>query len=184
MKLLAAINLVMPKLGERPLTSLTAKHPTLAIILPVVEANLDRCLNKGWWFNEFDYTAMPGTSGEIAMGADVLSFVPNSSDVAVMRGRRLYNPVTLSYVFTEPIKGRIRQRVLFDELPESAASYVFFASLVEAYATDLGVTQELQVWQTMSGAAYSDMLGEHLRQKKHNTRKNGNWRRMIRMMQG
>lgn len=184
MKLLDAINLVMPKLGERPVTSLTAKHPTLGILLPIVNANLERTLNKGWWFNEFDYTAHPGTSGEIAMGRDVLSFVPGSCMSAVLRGNKLYNPDTLSYVFAAPVKGRVRQRVPFDELPESAAQYVFMSALVEAYATDLGVTTELQLWQQQASGAWSDLLGEHLRQKKHNTRKNGNWRRLVRAMQG
>ena len=32
MKLLDAVNLILPKLGEHPVTSLTIKHPTLAIV--------------------------------------------------------------------------------------------------------------------------------------------------------
>lgn len=184
MQLLDAVNLVLPKLGERPVTSLTVRHPTLAILLPIIEQTKKTALRRGWWFNEFDYTAYPGVSGEIDIGADTLSFVPNSSGVAVVRGTRLYNPETLSYVFDAPIEGKVIHNVEFDELPDSAASYVFNSALVEAYTTDLGVTQELQVWQTLAGQAWSDMLAEHLRQRKHSTRKSRRWRQLISAMRG
>lgn len=184
MELLRAVNLVLPKLGERPVTSLTVRHPTLAILLPIIEQARRNALSKGWWFNEFDYTAYPATNGEIDIGADALSFVPFQSDVAVVRGQRLYNPTNLSYIFTEPVAGRVVQDVAFDELPESAATYVFNSALIEAYTTDLGVTQELQVWQSLAGMAWSDMLAEHLRQRKHSTRKSRRWRQLISAMRG
>jgi hypothetical protein len=184
MELLSAVNLVLPKLGERPVTSLEVRHPTLAIILPIVEQTLRNTLRRGWWFNEFIYTAYPAPSGEIDIGATTLSFIPDESDVAAVRGTRLYNPETLSYVFTAPVAGKVIQYVVFDELPDSAASYVFYASLIEAYATDLGVTQELQVWQTLAGQAWSDLLTEHLRQRKHSTRKSRRWRQLISAMRG
>jgi len=82
------------------------------------------------------------------------------------------------------VQGRVTQDVLFDELPESAAQYVFYSSLVEAYATDLGVTTELPVWQRLAGQGWSDLIGEHLRQKKFNTRRSRNWRKLVYAMQG
>ena len=184
MKLLDAVNLVLPKLGERPVTSLEVKHPTLAVLLPIIEQTQINTLQRGWWFNEFEYTAYPNLQGEIDIGVDCLSFVPNSDGEAIVRGQRLYNPQTLTFVFDAPVKGRLVQNMVFDELPESAATYVFYSSLIEAYTTDLGVTQELAVWQGLAGRAWSDLLAEHLRQRKHSTRKTRTWRKLIRAMQG
>jgi len=184
MLLLDAVNLVLPKLGERAVTSLTVKHPTLAIVLPIIDQTKRNTLLRGWWFNEFQYKAYPAPSGEIDIGAGALSFVPDQAGVAVVRGQRLYNPETLSYVFDAYVQGMVVQNVEFDELPESAAAYVFYSSLIEAYATDLGVTQELSVWQSLASMAWSDLLSEHLRQRKFNTRKSRQWRKLINALQG
>lgn len=184
MELLTAVNLVLPKLGERPVTSLTVKHPTLAVLLPIIEQTQVNTLMRGWWFNEFRYTAYPSTNGEIDIGADALSFIPDEAGVAVVRGQRLYNPETLSYVFTEPVEGKVIQNVTFNELPESAATYVFNSALIDAYATDLGVTNELSVWQGLAARAWSDLLAEHLRQRKHSTRKSRRWRQLISALRG
>lgn len=184
MKLLDAVNLVLPKLGERAVTSLEVKHPTLAVVLPIIEQKLKTALGRGWWFNEYVYEAFPNAEGEITLGADTLMFVPDVPNVAVQRGLRLFNPITLSYVFTEPIKGRVTQYVPFDELPESCANFVFYDALIDAYTTDLGVTQELQVWQVLAASGWSDLLSEHLKQRRHNTRNSRRWRKLKYAMQG
>lgn len=180
MKLLDAVNLALPKLGERAVTSLSVKHPTLAVLLPIIEQTRRTTLNRGWWFNKYSTTLYPDTSGVIAVGTDYLSFVPDCPGVAVQRGNELFNPVTLTNVFTEPVKGTVTQDVGFDLLPESAANYLFYSSLVEAFATDIGVTQELGVWQTRAGQGWSDLLAEHLRQIKPSTRQHRAWRKLIR----
>lgn len=180
MKLLDAVNLTMPKLGERPVTSLAVKHPTLAVLLPIVEQTRKTVLMRGWWFNKYAYTAYPDMEGRIALGVDTLSFVPDCAGIAVLRGLDLFNPKTLTDVFSEPVKGSVTQDVEFDLLPETASNYVFNAALVEAFTTDIGVTQELPVWQAKAGQAWSDLIAEHLRQAKPNTRQNRHWHRLIR----
>lgn len=183
MKLLDAVNLIMPKLGERPVTSLDVAHPTLAVLLPILEKNRIDTLIKGWWFNEYEHVAMPDSEGVITLGNDTLRFIPHCSGIAVMRGKQLFNPSTLTNVFTSSVAGVITQDVEFDLLPDSAATYVFYSSLVEAYTTDLGVSQELQVWQMKAGDAWGTLLGEHLMQKKPSTRKLRTWRNLRKAMQ-
>jgi len=182
MKLLDAVNLILPKLGEHSVTSLEIKHPTLAVILPEVENELRVVLNKGWWFNEFDYTAHPDSEGIIMLGSTALTFTPKYAETAVQRGQQLYNPETLSYVFTSPVEGRVRQYIEFDLLPESMAQYVFYTSLCNIYTTDIGVTQEVQVWMSRAAAAYSDALAEHLRQRKYSTRSSRRWSNLHRAL--
>lgn len=184
MRLLDAVNLIMPKLGERAVTSLTAKHPTLAVLLPIIEQTKREVLGKGWWFNQFSYNALPDNTGEIVLGSQTIRFVPDQTGAAVVRGKRLYNPENTSYKFTGPVKGLITEDVDFDLLPDSAAHYVFYNALVEAYATDIGVSQELGTWQMKAGSAWSELLAEHLQQRRHSTHKTKAWRKYINALQG
>ena len=184
MQLLDAVNLILPKLGEHRVTRIDSKHPTLAVILPEVENELRKLLMRGWWFNEFDYTAYPDPEGGITLGTDTLTFTPVYADVAVQRGARLFNPVTLSYTFTEPVKCRVRVYVPFDELPESAAQTVYYSGLNNAFITDIGMTQEVQIWGAQAATAYSDLLAEHLRQKKYNTKQSRQFRRLACALRG
>lgn len=176
MKLLDAINLEFPKLGERPVTSLTVKHPTLAILLPIFDQARKNLLLEGWWFNKYPYTVHPDSEGECVIGSDTLSYIPYTDGVAIVRGSKLFNPKTLNYKFTAPVKGEVISDVEFELLPESAAAFVLYSSLVEAYVTDLGVAKDLEIWQRMAGAAWDTLVSEHLRQRKHSTRKSPRWR--------
>ena len=184
MKLLDAVNLIMPKLGERPVTSLDVKHPTLSVLIPIINKNRTETLLRGWWFNEYAHTAHPDPDGVIRMGRSTLRFIPNAHEVnAVMRGSELFNPETLTNVFKSPVSGVVTQDVEFDLLPESAANYVLYTSLIEMFATDIGMSQELQIWQVKAGDAWNVLLGEHLRHRKYSTRDIPAWRRLRRAMQ-
>lgn len=183
MKLLDAVNLILPKLGEHGVTRIDIKHPTLAIIIPEVENTLQQTLNKGWWFNEFPYTVYPDSEGYLTLGIDTLSFLPNKSEpYAVMRDGRLYDPDTLGYIWTRPIKGVVKQYVEFDSLPLSAQQYIWHTALVTTYVTDIGLEKEVQMWQALAAAAYGDMLAEHIRQRKYSTRQSGRYLRLRRAM--
>ena len=184
MKLLDAVNLILPKLGEHRVTSIDNKHPTLAIILPEIENELKKLLARGWWFNEFDYKAYPDSEGAIVLGTNTLEFTPKYPNTAVARGLSLYNPVTLSYVFDRYVEGRVREYVDFEQIPESAAQSVLYNALVSSYATDIGMTNEVLLWQMAASQAYSDLLAEHLRQKKHTTKNSRRWKNFICALRG
>lgn len=183
MKLLDAVNLVLPKLGEHPVTSLTVKNPTLGVILPEVENSLISLLLKGWWFNRFKYTAPVQEDSEIVLGDEVLSFIPGT-EPAVLRGGKLYNSETRLYSWTVPVAGVVTERVPFEELPESAARAVLYNALVTVFVEDIGMAQEVQAWMTLAAQSYSDLLAEHLRHSKHSTRNSGRFRRLRNALQG
>lgn len=170
MKLLEAINLILPKLGEHPVTSITTKHPTLAVVIPIIENEVKELLLRGWWFNEFKYTAYPDSEGAISLGTDTLAFTPDCANVAV-RGLRLFNTDTLSYTFSTSVPGVVKLNVPFEELPESAAQYIQWKALVTALTTDIGITQEVQLWSMNQDKANGELLAEHLRNRKYNTRR-------------
>lgn len=177
MKLLDAVNLILPKLGEHPITSLDKKHPTLAIILPEIQNTLRVVLGRGWWFNTFDYTAYPDSEKHIFLGVDTLSFT--SYDVpSALRGNQLFNPETMTFDWDAPVKGCIKELVEFDLLPETAAQFVFSSTLVSVYATDIGLTNEVQLWQQQAQVASSDLLAEHLRNQKYSTANTRRFRKL------
>lgn len=178
MTLLEAVNLILPKLGERRVTNLDANHPTLAVILPEIDLVQRAVLLKGWWFNEFEYMANPNPQKEITLGTDTLRFTPIDGQEAALRGLRLYNPQTLDFKWDAGVKGVVTNYVVYDELPESAQLHILYAACVNVYVADIGVTSDVQIWQTLAGAAYSDLLAEHLRQRRHSTRRSRRFHRI------
>lgn len=183
MELLRAVNTILPKLGEHPVTSLEVKHPTLAIILPVVQHELDTLLGAGWWFNTAKYTAYPDSEKHIALPTDTLSFIPADAPASV-RGLRLYNQSTLTFEWDTPVLGELITALPFHEIPNSAANVVLYQSLVNAFVTDIGLEQEVQAWQVKLTAANAVFLSEHLRNKKYSARKSPRHLRMLRAMRG
>lgn len=183
MNLLTAVNNILPKLGEHPVTSLDKKHPTLAIILPLVDLELERLLTKGWWFNTYPYTMYPDTEGNIAIPTNTLQFTPVDVN-AIVRAGKLFNPATLDYVWTEPVVGTIILNFSFDELPVAAQHVVFYQALVAAYVTDLGLEKEVQFWMQGITAAEKLLMSEHLRNRKFSASNSPRHRRLRAAMRG
>jgi hypothetical protein len=177
MELLAAINRILPALGEHPVTSLNVKHPTLAIILPAIAGKIDDLTMIGWWFNRFDTTLYPDSEGAIALPVDTLSFIPDNGD-AVARGLKLFNTTTQTYLWTDAVTGSIIMRVPFEQLPESVASWIFHAAIVEAYVTDIGMADEVRMWREEAASAQGRVEREHLRNKRYSTQRSPRYYRL------
>ena len=169
MRLLDAVNLILPVLGEHPVTSINVKHPTLAVILPKLELERTEVLNLGLWFNQYSITLYPDSEGGIAMPVGTLAFLPDSVN-AVVRGPRLMRTDDHSYVWGSPVTGNITVDVPFEELPESVAGAVMYGALVDAYVTDIGMEQNVQMWQGEAREATLRMNTEHLRNMRYSTR--------------
>lgn len=182
MKLIDAVNQIMPILGEHPVNNLDTKHPTLAVILPAVDLKLIEVLSRGWWFNEYQYTLRPDSEGFIYMPVDTLAFIPDQQG-PVVRGRRLFNTRTNNFKFTEQVPGTLQVTMEFDDLPTTVAVYVFYTTLVHVYLTDIGLENTVGEWKEMADNAEAQATSEHLRNKRYSTkhsRRFGNLRRHIR----
>ena len=184
MNLLTAVNLILPALGEHPVTRIDVKHPTLAVILPVVESKIDTTLMRGWWFNEYTHTLYPNSEGGIYLPDDTLAFLPDEGYEGSVRGTRLFNGSTLDFLWDKPVPGVIQLRLPFDELPESVASFVFYNALVQVYLVDIGVENVVGEWKQISKEAEYLATNEHLRNMRHTTRKSGRYARLRSAMRG
>jgi hypothetical protein len=183
MQLLTAVNLILPALGEHPVTSLDIKHPTLAVILPQIEQQRQDFQTNGWWFNTVPARMLPNSEGQIDVPTGTLEFIPDSGDVA-SRGEMFYNIAERSYVFTEALVGDLIQDVPFEQLPESAAQYVLYSSLVLAYATDIGLEQTVQLWSAKANEALARVERAHLRNRKYSNTRSRRWRRYRQSLRG
>jgi hypothetical protein len=181
MKLLDAVNRILPKLGEHTVTSLDAKSPTLAILLDLFEAKNKELTTVGWWFNDRVATLPRNPSNEIDVTEEVLSFVADKYECAV-RAEKLYNTAEGTYVWTENVTGRMITLVPFEELPESVANWVFWTVLVEQYITDIGVTNEAKLWASEITGAGNTVLSEHLRNKRYSTQRSPRYNRYRRAL--
>lgn len=178
MDLLKAVNLILPALGEHPVTRVDVKHPTLAVILPVIDSNVDMTLMRGWWFNEFPLTLWPDSEGGIAVPSDTLAFIPNEGQPGTVRNGRLFNTETLDFIWDKSVDGTIQQRLAFEDLPESVATHVFYTSLVQIYLVDIGLESVISEWKQVAKVAEFLATNEHLRNKRHTTRKSGRYARL------
>lgn len=178
MELLKAVNLILPALGEHPVTRIDVKHPTLAVILPVINSKLDMTLMRGWWFNEFKHTLYPDSEKGIALPDDTLAFIPDEGFEGSVRGTRLFNKRTLDFMWDHPVPGTLQLRLPFDELPESVATLVFYDALVQVYLVDIGLESVVGEWKLISTGAEYLATNEHLRNMRHTTQKSRRYARL------
>lgn len=186
MNLLTAVNEILPKLGERPVTSIEAKSPTLAVILPQIDAEIHLVLAPGWWFNTcYNVDLFPDSEGNLPVPEDTISFVPNRGykDI-VARGGRFYDTGTRSYIFTEKVQGTLIQWVNFDDLPETAQRFVLYSALVTIYATDIGMETVVGLWRQYAQQAQANMEQEHLRHRKYTVKQSPRYRKLRAAMRG
>lgn len=184
MLLLDAINEVLPKLGEHPVTSTESKSPTLAVVIPQINATSRNLLTRGWWFNTFETTFYPDSEKFIDVPLNTLKFIPEASKSCIPRGERFYNGATRSYLFTEPVKGVITQSVPFEELPESVAQAVLYGALVVIYATDIGLEDVVRIWQGLATTAMAQMEAEHLENRRYSIRNSRRYSKLRSAMRG
>lgn len=184
MDLLTAVNLILPKLGEHPVTTIHSRSPTLAVLLPIFDRVRRDLLLPGWWFNthRIDLAYDPNT-GSIGMSEDVLSFVADR-EICSVRGNRLHNSVENTYEWFRTVSGVLISDVPFDELPEVVASLVYASAAVEACVTDLGMTDEVRLWTAQAAEAESRMKSEHLRNMRYSTTKSRRYKSYRRALRG
>lgn len=133
---LDAVNTLLSTIGETPVTSLTGQNPSeVAVALNTLNEITRTVQNEGWFFNtEEDYPLAPDSGGYINTPANVLSVVvPANSGPGwlfqiSLRGSKLYNLTEHTYIFTDAVKAKIIFALEWDELPETARTYITIRS--------------------------------------------------------
>lgn len=179
---LDAVNSILRKLGEPPISSMDTQYPTLDLILPALDQAQRNLLEEGWWFNKFEpVTLYPDEESHVVVPPDTLVFTPYSDEYLYTGTyiRRRNGTVDL----TEPVTGSRVANLPFEELPPMVRSAVTYSAAMQVYAADIGMDDIFTGIQENYSGAYAEMSAAHTRQRQFNVRSKRNimrWRQFLR----
>jgi hypothetical protein len=132
---LQAINTMLSAIGEPPVNSLAAQRADSLIAQTILDETTRDILSYGWQFNTDENVVMTPetTTGFIYISDSIVRVDIASTDdtvalEVVIRGNRLYNRLTSSYAFAEPLTTTQVTLLDFDEVPEIAKRYITIRS--------------------------------------------------------
>lgn len=167
MKLLDAINIILPKMGERPVTSLDEPNSSVDVVLPLMEIHRQSLLSDGWWFQRQRLVIRENlATRRYDLGKNVLAFYPKNPSQAVYSPGVLVHPDTQSpYDVVGPVEGWSVLDVPFDDLPVHAQLYIMYTAGLQALEDSLD-KQNMQAWYTGAVSAMDKLTTAELRTTK------------------
>lgn len=179
MNLLAAVNKVLPFLGENFVSSVDASYnPTVSAVKVRVLEAADQMLRKGWWFNTRTVTLLPDTDGHIQVPSTFLEFQSTERLLLERRAGRVFDLEAGTDVFSAPVVLSIREYLDFEDLPATAQDACAWSAGVIVYSADSGVDNTVQIMQQRQAVALSLLDREQLRKMNYNTNNFGAARRL------
>lgn len=128
---LQAINTMLSAIGEPPVNSLAAQRADSLIALTILDETTRDIQSYGWQFNTDENVVMTPetTTGFLYISDSIVRVdIAYTDDTValevVIRGNRLYNRLTSSFVFTEALTTTQVTLLDFDEMPEIAKRYI------------------------------------------------------------
>jgi hypothetical protein len=126
---LQAVNTMLSAIGEPPVNTLSSQRADSNIAEQILDEVSRDVQGYGWHFNtEENITLTPDSDGYIKVSNNIVRVDADPNRYwnvdLVLRGDRLYDRVTNSYVFSGPVV--ITRIVLleFPEMPEAARNYI------------------------------------------------------------
>ena len=128
---LAAVNVMLDVIGQSPVNSLTGLTGVDAVKAVATLDEIDRTVQlRGWEFNheeEYPLQASATSPHEIVVPPSILHLAPSCGRrKLITRGQRIYDKDrrTFSFEPSERVPFDIIFHIPFDDLPESARSYI------------------------------------------------------------
>jgi len=178
MELLDAVNTCLTALGEARVTSTDTRHPSVDLILQTLATKQKLLLERGWWFNTQDEEMFPDTLGRIPYPA--ASIAIKSLDGYTIYSKRnhfLFDNTHNSMYFTGPVCIQVTYNLDFEDLPESVATVITYRAARAVYVGDLGNDASVQDLVMNEQQAMLLVEEQHMRNKKHSTRRRRQWAR-------
>jgi len=132
---LEGVNAMLSGIGESPINSLETEQTADVALARRILGEVSREVQlEGWqWNMEDGYPLRPDTAGEIRVHPSIIRvhFREPSEWELVVRGRRVYDRRRRSFIFPSDTRVCCTITVLlsFEELPESARSYITLRAL-------------------------------------------------------
>lgn len=167
MKLLDAVNVILPKLGERPVTALDEPNSSVDVILPVMEVHRQSLLSDGWWFQRQKIRINENqATRQYDLGKNVLAFYPENPSQAAFTPGMLVHPETQNpYDVVGPVDGWSVLDVEFDALPIQAQLYIMYTAGLQILEDSLD-KQTMQAWYTGAVSAMDKLTTAEIRTTK------------------
>lgn len=162
---LYAVNMILPALGEKPVTALNSRNPTVQIALNALDTSRRELLGRGWYFNRFERKLYPDQHGVFMLPDGCIGWYEKTGNKSVQRGGKLFNPDTLSDKFpgVKSITGTLRMDVPFEEMPQAFQYFTVYKARDKAYKDDLGMDEVVQAWGRDMAVAEAQMMAEEVR---------------------
>jgi hypothetical protein len=183
MLLLDAINLILRKIGEIPVTSVDEQYSTLTIALPALDEARVRLLSEGYWFNTYyKHSLAPDTEGRVETPADCLKFFPEEPRFSWI-GKCVRLTDTGDQFVNETVNGRLIIDIPFEELPEVCQYAVAYSAAYDTYVSDIGDDDIAKNLAARRDEFLEQLNGDHTISRKQNSRERkqvARWRRALR----
>lgn len=134
MTLIDGINRMLRYLGELPVPNdvsiddLPEGHEAVMARIILEETAREEQENR-WWFNWFEQTYLPNSSGYISLGNNIISFESTSASTRYLKsGNDLYDVTNQTKVFTDSVTLKVLLEVPFDDLPAIFQTYIILTA--------------------------------------------------------
>lgn len=170
---LEAVNEMLNAIGEGQVSSLDTGNADVQQCVRLLRDHSRKLQSRGWWFNrEEDYTLTPDVDGYLQLPANVLKVDPSEEDRRdkpfVQRGLKLYDPVNHTFVFTEDVTVELVLGLNWEDLPQTARSYITAAAGLEFVDTDLSNEVRHTFTKARRDEAMLELLKEEAEATDHN----------------
>lgn len=167
MQALTAINAMLAAIAQMPVSTVESRNPYTIAAVAVLNRINTEIQELGWWFNtNTNVTLSPNSENDIIIPQRTLkvSDLHNRMNF-VIRGERLYDPLSNTSKFTQPFLVDIVVELPFDSLPEVAAQAILRKSVLQFFTDRDGDQYKLQQLNQESLLSWSRLTNEGLYQR-------------------
>lgn len=162
---LEAVNEMLNAIGEGQVSSLDTGNADVQQCVRLLRDHSRKVQSRGWWFNrEESYTITPDASGFLLLPANVLKADTSEDDryykPLIQRGLKLYDPTNHTFVFTESVTAELVVGLDWDDLPQTARSYITACAGLEFTDTDIANEVRHAFTKARKDEAYLELLKE------------------------
>lgn len=166
-----AINRMLRYIGEIPIPSdvtideLPTEHEAVQARTILAETLREEQEEK-WWFNTYDLTLQPQTSGYITAPPNLIEF--ESDENYLIEGGDFYDVDGQTKLFTNTIDITARLEITFDNIPDVFRTYVVLVSAKHLHVYLNGDETTQRELESKVGLQRIKVERENLKQKKFN----------------
>ena len=158
---LTAVNIILSNIGQAPVTELDSGNPLVEMAELTLGEITKAVLSEGWEYNtERCYPFTPDIQGYIYIPNNVMAIDsrPGNGQQVVIRGGRLYDRVSHSYVFVGEQLLDVTWLFPFEELPEAYKNYITIRAANVFAGRSVGSKEAVQFGQREETVARATML--------------------------